>query len=93
MMLNIRLIIKFSQCLTKYYTTSMYEKVAIHTHVPLNLAIGGSGLLASCSSCLTSGERRPLDKRLGGPQSRFGRCAEVTILGPTGAHPAYNPLL
>jgi hypothetical protein len=35
----------------------------------------------------------PLDRRLGGPQSRSGRHGEVKILAPTGTRPAHSQSL
>jgi hypothetical protein len=62
----------------------------------LTLELAGSEWLASRPGRFTPGERPryPLDRRLGGPQSRSGRRGEEKIVAPTGTqtrllgHPA-----
>jgi hypothetical protein len=43
-----------------------------------------SELLAPAALIIWKSSRYPLDRRLGVPQSRAGRCGEVKILDPTG---------
>jgi hypothetical protein len=64
-----------------------YEGVDVYIHIFLTSAIAGGEWSASRSDHFTPGERAPrypLDRRLGGPQSRSGRRGEKEILDHTG---------
>jgi hypothetical protein len=72
--------------LIKHYVMKAYGGVYVWIHVFLTSVLVADESLASSPCCFTPGERTPvpMDRRLSGPQSRSGRCGEVTILDPTG---------
>jgi hypothetical protein len=59
-------------CLTKYYAAKTYGGVNVQFHVFLISALVGGECAASRSCRFSPREslRHPLDRRLGGPQSR-----------------------
>jgi hypothetical protein len=59
-----------------------YEQVDVYTHIILTLAIVGGEWSASRPCRFTP--LYLLDRRLGGPQRRYGRRGEENILDPTG---------
>jgi hypothetical protein len=64
----------------------VYGGVDVQKDVFLTLALVGGEWLASRPGRFTPGKdpRYPLDRKLGGPQSRTGRHGEVKILATTG---------
>jgi hypothetical protein len=71
-----------------HYAMKVYEGMDVYIHIFLTLALVGGEWSSSHPGSFATGERSsryPLDKRLGGPQSRSGRCGEVKILDPTEA--------
>jgi hypothetical protein len=63
-----------------------YGGLNVQIHIFLTLALAGCEWSASRPGHFTPGERAPrylLDRRLDGPQSRYG-CGEKKILDPTG---------
>jgi hypothetical protein len=68
-------------CLIKYYAIKAYEGVDVYTHTFL---LSAGQLHAPAALPPGKEPRYPLDKRLGGPQSRSGRHREEKILDPTG---------
>jgi hypothetical protein len=62
-----------------------YVEVIVYIDIFETSALTRGEWSASRPGRYTSGERSqyPLDKRLGGPQSRCGRREEEKILGPT----------
>jgi hypothetical protein len=72
----------------KHYTMKVYGGVDVYIHTFLTLALAGGEWSASCPGRFTPWERAPhypLDRRLGGPQSRSGGRGEEKILYPTGS--------
>jgi hypothetical protein len=64
-----------------------YVGVDVQIHILLTSALVGGEWSASRTGCFTSGGKSrqyPLDRRLGGLQSRSGRLGEKKILNPTG---------
>jgi hypothetical protein len=63
----------------------MYGGVDVYIHIFLTSSLVGGEWSASCLGHCTPGKSSwyPLDRRLGGPQSRSGRHGKEKILDPT----------
>jgi hypothetical protein len=71
----------------KHYAKKAYGGVDVKIHVFWISALDAGDWTASRSGLITPGERAPrypLDRKLGGPQSRSGQCGEEKILDPIG---------
>jgi hypothetical protein len=66
-----------------------YGDVEAYLHVSWSLSMQGSGQLHASTtlSPVKNARRYPFDTRLGGPQSRSGRCGEETNLALPGTEP------
>jgi hypothetical protein len=67
-------------CLIKHHAMKAYGGVDVEIHILTSALVGGEW----SASPQGKNPRYPLDRKLGGPQSRSGRRGEKKILDPTG---------